>query len=277
MISARTPAPSRPRSKAIERERGGADRADAGGQAVDAVGEVDGVHDRDEAEQGQRLRRGRRTRRRPTNGSVNDSTATPASTSTSAASSWPASFHAAGSVAPVVDRADERDERGAAEDRLPLVVLRSGRNSEPGDRGAGEDRQPAEQRRRLVGEPARARLVDRAELRGEPGDQRRERRRRRRTRRAGRGGRRRPCRRLFGRPRRTPARARASDGGGRPQVRVERVAVGDRRDALGELGLRGRRTPGVSAVAMMLADLGEVLDLQAAGGERRGADAQAAR
>src|SRR5436305_2630864 len=80
----------------------------------------------------------------------------------------------------------------------------------------------------------------------------------------------------------TAPRIRRTCGGGRLDVRgsgevlVERVAIGDRVDAVGQLGLallearRERRGDDP-------ADLDEVLGLQAAGGERRGADAQAAR
>src|SRR5215211_1277080 len=69
--------------------------------------------------------------------------------------------------------------------------------------------------------------------------------------------------------RRTP-----SDRRGRPQLRVERVALGDRGDLLRELradGLEAR----LQRLADDAADVVELVDADAAGGERAGADAQA--
>ena len=54
VIAASTPAASRPRSNAMIANATAEIAQTPGGEAVDPVGEVDDVHDRDEAEHGQR-------------------------------------------------------------------------------------------------------------------------------------------------------------------------------------------------------------------------------
>src|SRR4051794_4957509 len=62
----------------------------------------------------------------------------------------------------------------------------------------------------------------------------------------------------------------------RPELRVERVAVGDRADPLGEIAA-GRLEAGLERLADDAADLVVLVDADAAGGERGGADAQPGR
>jgi hypothetical protein len=70
-------------------------------------------------------------------------------------------------VEDVVEGADEGDERGAGEDPLPARLVER-QPERGGHEDAAEDRQPAEPGRRPVGQPAAARLVDRAHPPGDP-------------------------------------------------------------------------------------------------------------
>jgi hypothetical protein len=156
------------------RERRGGDRADAGGEPVDAVGEVDDVHDPDEPEQREHVagraeldtaderqrdhidrhaREHQHERRRDLAGELGRRP----------------------ELAPVVERADRRDQRRAGEDALDLVGHRQ--EQQPRDERAGEDREPAEQRRRVARQPALLDGVDRADAAREPCAQRRQDRR----------------------------------------------------------------------------------------------------
>src|SRR5215208_2042142 len=65
----------------------------------------------------------------------------------------------------------------------------------------------------------------------------------------------------------------SGDRCGRAQLRVQRMAIGDRGHALGQLGLDAVEA-GLQRAGDDVADLAEVLGLHAAGGERRRADAQ---
>ncbi len=78
-------------------------------------------------------------------------------------------------LAPVVERADRRDQRRAAED--PLDRLRERHEQQRRHQHGGEDRQAAEQRRRLARQAALLDIVDRADAAREPRDERRQQRR----------------------------------------------------------------------------------------------------
>ena len=94
----------------------------AGGEPVDAVGEVDDVHQPDQPDHGQNAALVRELQARPMNGIVTSVTTTPASTAITAAAIWPSSL-TAGRRLDVVDRADERDQAGAGDH--PPGVARS--------------------------------------------------------------------------------------------------------------------------------------------------------
>ena len=81
----------------------------------------------------------------------------------------------------VIERADERDHRGGEQHAVPQLRLRfagvaGGQPDQAGDERAREDRKAPEQRRRALGEPALARLVDRTD---DPREAHRERRQQR--------------------------------------------------------------------------------------------------
>jgi len=166
------------------RHRGGDDHAHACGQAVDAVGEVDDVHHRHEADHGQhgtrvgdaRVGERQRADERQRYRLHGDAVVHHDHGRHDLAGELDHRRH----VEAVVERADERDHAGRQQHAVPeLVVLpEPGRQPDQarGER-AGEDRKPAEQRRRAVGEPALARLVDRP---GGDGEAHRERRQERR-------------------------------------------------------------------------------------------------
>ena len=172
-------------------------------------------------------------------------------------------------VEAVVERADDGDQRRAGEDPAHAVLGHAGeveqrrRDQEHG----GEDRQPAEQRRGGTAQAAGRALVDGADA---PREARAERRQH-----GGDGERHHEgeyrvapghaCASLVARRRSPPPRLHR---GGRAEVLVERVAVGELGHALGQLGaarLEGRRQCGGDDPA----DLGEVVGLQAARGQCR--------
>ncbi len=130
------------RRVAVERERdhrqgGRRDHADAGGEPVDPVGQVDDVHDRDDARRrsgplpGRSSRRGRRSpdRRRRGTGSVNAVTVTPAETGMIVAAIWPGELDRSVEVEDVVDDADGGDRDGTRQDRARLLAAQARRPS----------------------------------------------------------------------------------------------------------------------------------------------------
>jgi hypothetical protein len=158
-----------------DREGERADRADPGGEAVDAVAEVDDVHhrhqadDRDRAGGAAEVHRAQERRR-----DVADLDAR--ADRDDRRDDLTGQLDRRVQVEAVVDRADERDQRAADEDADEAVVGAGRRLDEqqPGDQRARVDRQPAEQRRGLAAQAARLRLVDRAHPPGEARRQRRQ-------------------------------------------------------------------------------------------------------
>ena len=143
-----------------DRERRRRDHADARGQPVDAVDEVDHVHHRDDpdhrqdlaevdvAEQRDVVEERRESRSTPpTNGSVKSPTPTPLNTGITAATIWPTSFDAGGSSKTSSSTPDHGDQR-RRRPRIALVCGAQGRNRSPATSDADEDREPAELRRR---------------------------------------------------------------------------------------------------------------------------------
>ncbi len=156
-----------------DRERRRRDRPDARREAVDAVGEVDDV---DEADHGDERER-----------ATGVAELHPVDEGQREVRDLDAAAHRdvdrerlAGEldgrmeVDEVVDRADQRDDRGAEEDRRERAAVRQPQPG--GEEDAGEDGQAAEERRLAHGEPARTGRVDRAGASGDPPDERRERR-----------------------------------------------------------------------------------------------------
>ena len=175
-------------SRLAERERDHAegeagDRADAGGEPVEAVEEVDHVHDRDDPE---RSSAGSRPRPAaswmPRNGKVKRSTQTPNAGGTAAAATWPPSFShqrrpRKSSTAPTVTAT-----RGAEQE--PAHLAAQSEERERGHEDAEEEREAAEARHGRRFEPPPAGPVDDAEQPRHPADRGRQQRRRRRARRA---------------------------------------------------------------------------------------------
>jgi hypothetical protein len=140
----------RPEVEGDHRERGGGDRADAGGQAVHTVGEVDDVHHPDEPDERERaaeLAELEAAEERDRRGLHADS----GHDEQERRDALAREFGDRRQVADVVDRADRRHERGPAEDGPGLLPGRQEQRA--GQQHPGEDRQPAEQRRGLRGQP----------------------------------------------------------------------------------------------------------------------------
>ena len=218
------------------------------------------------------------------NGSVKSVTTTPARTGISAASDLPEELDQRRQLEAVVERADDRDHDGAAEDRAGDRVV--GQLDDGGQHDPGEDRDAAQERHRAVGETALAGLVDDAGAQGELLDHRGQ------GRRAGERDEERyervelvehwalmvaaGCgrRRCVGRQA-SGVRRQASDRCAGREVRVQRVAVRDRSRSLCEVVLLVLEV-GAERGGDDLADLVEVVDLEAAGRQGGSADPQAA-
>ncbi len=157
----------------VERDHGhrcGDDRADTRGEPIDAVGEVDDVHQEHETEHGEDRPGVRHARVREVQ--FADERQRDRLHGDAVVNDDHGRDHLAGELRrrvqleAVVEGADERDHRRAEQHAGPEVrrfaVARGQPDQHRGQRAA-EDRKAAEQRRRPVGEPALARLVDRAD------------------------------------------------------------------------------------------------------------------
>ncbi len=158
-----------------DRERRRGDRADAGRQTVDAVGEVDDVHHRDEADDRHgtagRAEVNRAEERERDVGGLD-----PADHGDDRRRDLAEQLDRGMQVEAVVDRADERDQRRADQDADEAVVG-TGRGldeQQSGDERAREDRQATEQRRGLATEATGLGLVDRPDASREACRQRRQ-------------------------------------------------------------------------------------------------------
>jgi hypothetical protein len=150
--------------------RGGDDHANAGREPVDAVGEVDDVHHQHEPDDGEH---GASVRHAGVGeGEFADERQRDRLDGHPEMHDYHRGQHLTGEldggaqVEAVVERPDDGYDGRAEQHPVPQLMFLEvpGRQRhECGDERAGEDRQAAEQRRRLVGEPALAWLVDRAD------------------------------------------------------------------------------------------------------------------
>jgi hypothetical protein len=164
---------SRLRAAEVERDhrhRAGDDRADAGCQAVNAVGEVDDVHHQHEPEHGQdrtgvrhagvrECERADERQRDRLHGDavVNDDHRRDDLTR---------ELDDRRQLEAIVDRADERDHGCGQQHAMPQLMFGGIAGRQPDqrrDERAGEDRKAAEQRRRILREAALTRFVDGAD------------------------------------------------------------------------------------------------------------------
>ena len=132
------------------------DRADAGGEAVHAVEEVDHVHHRDDPDDRQRDRRptpGRSTA--PTNGNVKWSIQTPNAVGDRGREDLARELRQRASPRKSSTAPDDARDRGAEQDAAHLA--REVEERERRDEDPEEDRQPTEPRDRPLVEPARVR------------------------------------------------------------------------------------------------------------------------
>ena len=142
-----------------ERDRG--DRADAGGQAVHAVDEVDHVHERHDPDNGERVRERGAERDRADERDRHLLDPHARRHGGDRGEQLADELEVGRELEHVVERADERDHARADED--PGALVRPG-EEHPDRRGdRHEDREPAEPRRRVLVEAALARAVDRAD------------------------------------------------------------------------------------------------------------------
>jgi hypothetical protein len=190
-------------------------------------------------------------------------------------------LHGRREVEAIVKRPNERDHGRGQKHSVPQLVVSAIAGRQPHERRdeqPGEDREAAQQRRRTFGQAPLARLVDRANGPREP---HRERRHQRGDDRGSQEGVKRVE--LVGMRHRLAhsiAGAEVASAAGRPLGRrrarerlVERVAIDERGDALGQLA-GSRFVLGQERAREYPPDLAEVVALQAARREGRRADAQ---
>jgi hypothetical protein len=166
-----------------DRERAGDDHAHAGRQPVHAIGEVDDVHHRDQPDHGERrtgVCRARFGERERTDERQRDALDRNAVVHDDhRRRDLAGELDDRGQVEAVVQRANDRYQRGADQHAMPHLRARAvagGQEREYRNEHAGEDRKTAEQRRRAIGEAALTRFVHGADRPRQPHRERREQR-----------------------------------------------------------------------------------------------------